>query len=98
MRLVVPLTEPLAYAQATASLSAAEEPGADVSALVDRLANRLGPTRLWRAALVESDVPERSVRRVPAVAAPRRVGWPAELPRPVRLLDPPQPVDAMALL
>jgi protein ImuB len=25
-------------------------------------------------------------------------GWPADLPRPVRLLDPPQPVEAMALL
>jgi protein ImuB len=25
-------------------------------------------------------------------------GWPADLPRPVRLLDPPQPIDAMALL
>jgi protein ImuB len=26
------------------------------------------------------------------------MAWPADLPRPVRLLDPPQPVDAMALL
>ena len=25
-------------------------------------------------------------------------GWPAELPRPVRLLEPPQPIEAMALL
>ena len=29
---------------------------------------------------------------------PRRGTWPVDLPRPVRLLDPPQPVDAMALL
>jgi protein ImuB len=98
MRLVVPLAEPLAYAQASASLSEAEPAGRDVSALVDRLENRLGTTRVWRAEAVESDVPERSVRRVPALGPPRRGTWPADLPRPVRLLDPPQPVDAMALL
>jgi protein ImuB len=100
MRLVVPLAEPLAYTQASASLSEAKPAGQDVSALVDRLENRLGARRVWRAEAVESDVPERSVRRVPALAPTllRRVTWPADLPRPVRLLDPPQPVDAMALL
>jgi protein ImuB len=98
MRLVVPLAEPLAYAQVSASLSEAEQAGQDVSALVDRLENRLGTTRVWRAEPVESDVPERSVRRIPALGPPRRGTWPAYLPRPVRLLDPPQPVDAMALL
>jgi len=103
MRLVVPLAEPLVYAQASAPLSEAEPAGEDVSALVDRLENRLGAAFVWRAASVESDVPERSVRRVPALAprdamSSRRATWPADLPRPVRLLDPPQPVDAMALL
>jgi protein ImuB len=52
---------------------------------------------VYRAAPVESDVPERSVRRVPALSRAAG-GWPADLPRPVRLLDPPQPIDAMALL
>ena len=107
MLLMVPLAEPLAYAQASAPLSEAEPADGDVSALVDRLQNRLGVRRVWRAGAVESDVPERSVRRLPALApwnAPwnarlaRRATWPADLPRPVRLLDPPQPVDAMALL
>ncbi len=98
MRLVVPLAEKLAYAQASASLSEAEPADQDVSALVDRLENRLGTTRVWRAEAVESDVPERSVIRMPALGPPRRGTWPAYLPRPVRLLDPPQPVDAMALL
>jgi protein ImuB len=98
MRLVVPLAEPLAYTQASASLSEAEPADQDVSALVDRLENRLGTTRVWRAEAVESDVPERSVIRMPALGPPRRGTWPAYLPRPVRLLDPPQPVDAMALL
>jgi protein ImuB len=103
MRLVVPLAEPLAYTQVSASLSEAEPAGQDVSALVDRLENRLGVRRVWRAGAVESDVPERSVHRLPALAPwnarlARRATWPADLPRPVRLLDPPQPVDAMALL
>jgi protein ImuB len=47
---------------------------------------------------VESDVPERSVRRQSALAPPSPARWPAELPRPVRLLDPPQPVEVMAML
>ena len=47
MRLLVPYAEPLAYAQA-ANLAA--EPEADVATLVDRLANRLGAGRVWRAA------------------------------------------------
>ena len=38
------------------------------------------------------------MRRVPALSAVPGQGWPPDLPRPVRLLDPPQPVDAMALL
>ena len=91
-----------------------DQTGADISPLVDRLANRLGAERVYRNAPVESDVPERSVRRMPALDSPgappgRQTmkprasppgwgNWPADLPRPVRLLDPPQPVDAMALL
>ncbi len=92
MRLVVPYAEPLAYTQ-IATLAA--EPEADVAALVDRLANRLGADRVWRAAPVESDVPERSVHRVSAVAPPDGLGWP-KWPRPARLLHPPQPVDTVS--
>jgi len=106
MHLVVPQAEQLAYAQATASLSEAEAGGQDISPLVDRLENRLGTHRIWRATPVQSDVPERAVRRIPAMehwplrisGMPPRATWPVDLPRPIRLLDPPQPVDAMALL
>jgi protein ImuB len=97
MRLIVPRLDRLVPIQAAARLTAmdAEEP--DIAPLIDRLANRLGPERVYRVAPVDSDVPERSVRRVQAQE--KRVGtWPADLPRPVRLLDPPQPVEAMALL
>lgn len=94
MLLVVPLAEPLAYTQA---VHLAAEPDGDIAALVDRLVNRLGPARVWRAAPVESDVPERSVRRVAALAPPGGQSWPG-WGRPARLLTPPQPVEAVALL
>lgn len=98
MQLVVPHADALAYAQAHVPLNAADAPPPDIAPLVDRLGNRLGETRVFRAQPVQSDVPERSVRRVAPLAPGGGAGWPADLPRPVRLLDPPQPVETMALL
>ena len=102
MRLVVPLAEPLHYRQTLASLAAPDQSGNeaedDIAVLVDRIENRLGVGRVYRAAPVESDVPERALRQVPALSPPLKVGWPPLLPRPVRLFDPPQAVEAMALL
>jgi protein ImuB len=96
MRLVVALAGPLSQVPAPLLGQAAAE--RDLAPLVDRLANRLGAERVHRAEPVESDVPERAVRRVPPLAPNRMGGWPTEWPRPVRLLDPPQPIEAMALL
>jgi protein ImuB len=94
--------------QASASMVATRPPDSpltgtaisqmDIAPLVDRLINRLGEAQVYCIAPTQSDVPERSVRRVPALSAVPGQGWPPDLPRPVRLLDPPQPVDAMALL
>ena len=95
MRLTLPLVEPFAHTQ-TATLT--EEATPDLSVLLDRLANRLGAARVYRVAPVESDVPERAVRRVPALAPPGHRTWPEALPRPARLLSPPQPVSALAPL
>ena len=93
MRLVIPLAEPLDWRQ-----DAAGPAMPDVSALVDRLSNRLGAAQVFRAEPVESDVPERSVRLVPALARPGGARWPSHWPAPVRLLNPPQPVEALAAL
>jgi protein ImuB len=95
MHLIVAIADPLGFVQTASSVVA--EPSPDLAPLIDRLTNRLGETGVYRVAPVESDVPERSVRLVPALT---RVagGWPADLPRPVRLLDPPQPIETMALL
>lgn len=98
MRLAVPLTEPLNFEQPRTGLIGDENAGADVSVLVDRLVNRLGAPKVYRAAPVESDLPERSVRRIGPLSPPTRAGWPPALPRPARLLRPPQPVEAIAML
>ncbi len=96
MRLVVPLAETLRWRQAD------QDGDGDVATLVDRLSNRLGPERVYRAAPVESDVPERAVRRIPALERPAGHTWPgAHLgwgPAPARLFQPPRPVDAIAEL
>ena len=98
MRLAATLTEPLAFGQPSAGLIGNEDANADVSVLIDRLVNRLGPRKVYRAAPVESDVPERSVRRIGPLSPPTRTRWPPALPRPTRLLRPPQPVEALAML
>ncbi len=67
----------------------------DLSTLVDTLRIRLGPDRVYKLAPVESDIPERSTKRVAPVED--KIGaWPADLPRPARLLHPPEKVQAAA--
>jgi len=69
-----------------------------VAPLVDRLANRLGDGRVWRAGAFPSHIPERAVaRRDPFAAAPDAT-WPADRPRPVRLFARPEPIDAVAMI
>lgn len=94
MRLVIPLAEPLHWRQDGDALT---ELAADLSALVDRLSNRLGAERVYRMAPIESDVPERSGQRVPVLAPPGGA-WSGPGPAPLRLLDPPCLVDAIAML
>lgn len=111
MLLVAPVAEPLPARQLDTPLDPAGEgpssddprppgmlPAEDLAGLIDTLANRLGPRRLYRWAAVESDVPERALRRIPPLAPPAGAGWPAALPRPARLFAPPCPVQVTALL
>ncbi len=96
MRLAATLAEPLAQRQMVSSLT--EEPEADITGLIDTLANRVGEKRLYRFAPVASDVPERSVRRVDPVAPRTGAAWPDQWPRPSRLLPTPEPIETVALL
>ena len=96
MSLSVALAEPLGPRQMVSALAA--EPEADLSGLIDRLANRIGAARLYRLAPVASDVPERSLRRIAPLAPPTRETWPGHWPRPSRLLARPEPIATVALL
>ncbi|RWK43788.1 DNA polymerase Y family protein [Mesorhizobium sp.] len=96
MTLTATLAEPFASRQIISSL--VDEPEPDITDLIDTLANRIGEQRLYRFSPVESDVPERSVRRVAATAPDDGTSWPGEWPRPPRLLPHPEPIETMALL
>lgn len=96
MVLIAVETEALREKQAISSLIEPSEP--DVSDLVDVLANRVGGNRLYRLTPVQSDVPERSVARVPALSPETGATWEGDWPRPPRLLARPEPVETMALL
>jgi protein ImuB len=95
MTVAAPLVEPLSYRQIDAL---GEDAGSDVSALIDSLANRIGASKLYRAAPVESDLPERSVRAVGPLDPPTDMRWPQAWPRPSRLLSPPERIETIALL
>jgi protein ImuB len=97
--LIASKTEPLSEKQMEVrSLANDQTLNVDLSRLVDRLGARLGPKRAYRLAPVESRMPERSMKRVSALAPVTGLVWPEGLPRPTRLLDPPEPVTATALL
>lgn len=65
--------------------------------LVDRLANRLGEARVWKAAPVQSHIPEQSAAPAPALSPP--VGsWNPEAPRPMRLFRRPEPLEYVSAL
>jgi protein ImuB len=99
MRLIATTAEPLDFAQIEALTEHEKADRAELAGLIDRLINRFGAVNVYRMRPLESDVPERSLRRVAALAAPPGdVAWPITLPRPVRLLTPPEPVMAIAPL
>lgn len=93
-RLTATRAEPLG-AQAIAGSLAGDDRPADIAPLVDQLAGRIGHRALFRAAPVESDVPERAVTAVAALATPS--GWPAWA-RPARLLRRPEPLSGVVAL
>jgi len=68
----------------------------DVGRLVDTLGVRLGQDNVFRLAPVESTLPERTVRRVPALHPPQGLDWPKNLPRPARLFARPEKIMAVA--
>jgi protein ImuB len=96
LRLAATRTEPLAPKQMGSRLT--EKPEADVSGLIDTLANRVGEQHLYRFAPVESDVVERTVQKIAPVSPNTGQTWRDPWPRPARLLPRPEPIDTLALL
>jgi protein ImuB len=103
MTLAAPRTEPAGARQLGLPGVAAGRPAAtaastsaSLEALVDRLGNRLGRGGVVRFAAVESHLPERAVRAVPALAPATQGRWRGLTARPVRLLLPPEPIEAVA--
>jgi protein ImuB len=93
IRLDVGQAEPLAARQEDHLAPRREEEALD--ALVDRLVARLGAQRVQRVRPLERHIPECAVSPAPPSATP---DWPAppvgEPPtRPLRLFDPPQPIQ-----
>ncbi len=94
MHLIATVAEPLADKQ----ISTTDDAKADIAGLIDTLSNRIGSEHIYRLAPVESDVPERSVRKVPALAPPVKDNWPLHWPRPIRLLAKPERIATLAQL
>jgi protein ImuB len=87
----------LTHAQASLDRANPHAVAVDLAPFVDRLVNRFGAERVWRAALQESHAPERAVTRIAPLAAPTKHVWASNQPRPVRLFARPQPVEALAV-
>lgn len=96
--LIANRTESLSEQQTIARAIAPQGEAVDLSCLVDRITARVGTNHVYRLAPVESLVPERMTKKVSALAPPSGSAWPKGLPRPPRLLDPPEPIISTALL
>lgn len=84
-----------------AKLEGAAQPGVEdgLLPLIDRLTNRLGEDRVWRAAPVESHVPELSVAHAtPLGPTAEARPWDPATPRPIRLFRRPEPLEGVIAL
>jgi protein ImuB len=95
MGLAAPIVEACAFRQFD-SMGQNDQP--DIADAIDVLANRLGADRLYRLTPTESEMPERSVKRLSPLAPPTGATWPTHWPRPSRLLEWPEIVETIALL
>ncbi len=98
LRLDVPVLAPLAERQL--QLDGGDLADGEIGALVDRLAARLGRGRVRRLASADSHIPEQAAFDL-AFADGQGASWPAppagEPPqRPLKLFDPPQPIEVIA--
>ncbi len=98
LTLAAPVTEPLAPLQAALAPDGIPADAGGLGALVDRLAQRLGPANVVRFAPRPSHTPERAVAAVPAMAPAAADGWRADVVRPLCLFPRPEPIEAVAMV
>ena len=97
-RLAVPVTHTRDETQL--GLEGGQLAETQLAELVDRLTARLGQGRLRRLAHADTHIPEQASFDLP-FAAGAVMNWPAPVPgeppaRPIRLFDPPQPIEVLA--
>ncbi|WP_297514862.1 DUF6504 family protein [uncultured Caulobacter sp.] len=88
--------EPMAAAQERLDADPDATLDETLAPLVDRLVNRLGEHRVWRADPHPSHVPERSVVRAGPLDPVATARWDPDRPRPVRLFRRPEAITALA--
>lgn len=99
VRLDVAASEPLAANQP--GFDGREKADAEIGALIDRLATRLGATRVRKLIARDTHIPEAAADTLPVHDRTATTDWfapePGEPPlRPLHLFDPPQPIEVMA--
>ena len=93
------VTEPVTDRQTEMEAQVVDDRVAALAPLIDRLSARLGEGRVLRPEPVDSWIPERAERLCPALGhVPSMPGPGDERRRPVLLLDPPEPIEALAEL
>lgn len=90
--------EPMTALQQALESEAEAKQAESLAALIDRLSARLGEDRVLTAERVDSWVPERAERLRPALGRSPTATEGEAGRRPILLLDPPEPVEAIAEL
>ena len=96
MVLSAPIILPLDRSPSVGDLGGPEKP--DIGDLVDLLAKRLDPQNLYRMAPAQSDVPERTIRKMLPTAPLVSEAFTRRWPRPPRLLARTEAIEAVAHL
>lgn len=96
LMLTADTVEPIAPRQAALDSETETRQAESLAALIDRLTARLGEERVLTPEPIDSWIPERAERLRPALGR-RPAPDPSDLGRrPILLLDPPEPVEAIA--
>lgn len=92
-----PVTEPVNDKQAGLWAGKPGPGSEEVAELLDRIAGRVGDKNIRRYLPAEHFWPERTAEPAANVTKKPATEWRTDKPRPMQLLDPPEPIGAMAL-